>query len=55
MIFTVVWQPETESDLAEFWLNAQDRDAVTQAANQIDTQLKADRYGTANRAPGTLG
>jgi ParE toxin of type II toxin-antitoxin system, parDE len=44
MIFTVIWQPETENDLADLWLNAPDRDAVTRAANQIDAQLKADPY-----------
>jgi len=42
MKVTVVWQPATEDDLADLWLNASDRAPVTQAATLSASQLKAD-------------
>lgn len=44
MIFTVVWKPTATSELAEIWLNAADRAAVTAAAHQIDTSLRVDPF-----------
>lgn len=42
MKFTVVWLPTAESLLADLWNNAQDRQAVTDAANTIDRLLGND-------------
>ncbi len=42
MKYTVVWIPSAEQDLAELWLIATDRAAVTQAANEIDRLLRHD-------------
>ena len=40
MRYTVVWKKSAEDRLAEFWLDAPDRDAVTRAARQIDVRLR---------------
>lgn len=40
--YTVVWHRRAEDDLAEIWLTASDRDAVTAAAGQADTMLSED-------------
>jgi plasmid stabilization system protein ParE len=40
MSFTVVWKPRAERQLAEIWDSAQDRGAVTRAADQMDAELK---------------
>jgi hypothetical protein len=40
--YTVLWKPEAERRLAELWLNAVDRNAVTQAANEIDRRLQTN-------------
>lgn len=47
MKFTVIWKPSAEQELARLWDAAQDRRAVTLAANAIDNQLRlsADRAG----------
>jgi hypothetical protein len=37
MIFTVLWTPTAEQELASIWLGAGDRNAVTSAAHTIDT------------------
>jgi hypothetical protein len=42
MRYTVVWVPEVEQDLADLWMNAPDRKAVTAAADQIDDLLRTD-------------
>jgi plasmid stabilization system protein ParE len=39
MRFTVTWHPSAERELTEIWLQAMDREAVTQAANRIDQTL----------------
>ncbi len=39
MTFTVVWRPSAESKLAEIWAGAPDRQAVTDAADSIDSLL----------------
>ena len=48
MIYTVVWENSAENTLADIWNNAFDRDAVTDASNQIDRELRVDaeRKGT---------
>jgi plasmid stabilization system protein ParE len=39
MKFTVVYLPSAEDQLAELWLSAEDRDAVREAADEIDRLL----------------
>lgn len=39
MKFTVVWKPSAETKLAEIWTDATDRQAVSSAANSIDSLL----------------
>jgi hypothetical protein len=42
MIFTVVWQPSAQTTLAALWNQAQDRSALTKAADTIDAVLRVD-------------
>jgi plasmid stabilization system protein ParE len=42
MIFTVLWTPDAEQELAAVWLSAEDRNAVTSAAHGIDALLRVD-------------
>jgi plasmid stabilization system protein ParE len=42
MRFTVTWHPSAERELAEIWLAATDRQAITQAAHVIDQLLAFD-------------
>ena len=45
MIFTVIWQKSAENALAELWIqHPQERDAITKAANRIDTLLRTDPH-----------
>jgi len=52
MIFTAVWNPSSLDELADLWLNAPDRSAVTQAANRIDQLLKQDPYANSESRSG---
>lgn len=47
MNFTVIWVPDAENELMVRWMNAPDRDAVTKAAHEIDSELR--------RHPGDVG
>jgi len=40
--YTVVWPGGAEDDLAEVWLNASDRNAVSAATFAIDRELAQD-------------
>jgi hypothetical protein len=40
MNFTVTWLASAEDELATIWLEAPNRDAITQAAAKIDHRLK---------------
>jgi hypothetical protein len=40
--FTVVWHEGAHEELAEVWINARDRNAVTAAAHLIDVELSQD-------------
>ena len=40
--YTVVWVKSAQDELAELWLNAPDRNAVTTAAHAIDQELGED-------------
>jgi len=42
MRYTVLWKPAAERQLAELWLDAAVRHAVTQAAQEIDERLGTD-------------
>ena len=39
MRFTVLWHPDAADELARIWLDATNRQAVTDAANKIDRAL----------------
>lgn len=39
MKYTVVWNRSADDSLVELWMNATDRNAVTQAVREIDAQL----------------
>ena len=47
MNFTIVWSDAAIQDLARIWMTVVDRNAVTQASNQIDHMLSrnAQRVG----------
>lgn len=45
MTYTVMWRPSAERCLAEIWTNAEDRQAITEAANDIDALLRTDPMG----------
>jgi hypothetical protein len=42
MIFTVVWSPPCEQDLAALWVAGPDRNAITAAVAAIDSRLRRD-------------
>ena len=42
MNYSVVWKPSAKDELADIWLGAVDRNAVTQAAHAIDVVLRLD-------------
>lgn len=42
MNYTVLMTPDAEQELADIWLQATDRDAVTRASNTIDRLLAID-------------
>lgn len=41
--YTIVWVRSARDELAEFWLNASDRESVAVAANTIDQELVEHR------------
>ena len=44
MKYTVVWSAEAEARLAEIWLSAPDRKAVSKLAARIDALLRDDAH-----------
>lgn len=40
--YTVVWHVDAQAQLAKLWLDATDRQAVTQAADAVDVILALD-------------
>lgn len=40
--YSVVWHELAQDDLAEIWMKALDREAVSKAANALDEQLASD-------------
>ena len=43
--YTVVWHEKAQDELAQLWLDAAGRKAVSAAANQIDQTLSLDAEG----------
>jgi hypothetical protein len=54
MIFTVVWILTAEGRLARIWNTAPHRNAVAQAADQIDALLKRDPLGVGESRFGSV-
>jgi plasmid stabilization system protein ParE len=52
MSYTVVWKPAAEEELVRLWTDADDRRAVTAAANEIDRLLKSNPRGQAESRRG---
>jgi hypothetical protein len=45
MNYTVIWEPPAENNLADAWIVAQDRTAITHAAShRLDLALASDPY-----------
>jgi hypothetical protein len=44
MTFTVTYKPSAEQELADVWINAPDRQAVTSAGNRIDQLLRTNPH-----------
>ena len=42
MKYTVVWTATAEHELAQIWLDASDRQSVSDAANRLEAELKRD-------------
>ena len=42
MVYTVIWIPGAQNQLAALWIRATARHAVTQAAHRIDLLLRRD-------------
>ena len=41
MKYTVIWRPAAEGRLSDLWTAGPDRQAIAEAANRIDSALKA--------------
>jgi mRNA-degrading endonuclease RelE of RelBE toxin-antitoxin system len=50
--YTVLWSPTAERDLAALWLSAEDRQALTEAANRLDAILSCDAHGVGESRSG---
>jgi hypothetical protein len=50
--YTVVWLPDVESHLAQLWMTAPDRSAVTKAGDEIDAQLRSKPHDVGEAAEG---
>jgi len=54
MIYTVVWKPDAHAELAAIWTSAKNRQAVSEAANQIDQLLKTTPHQQGESRNGSL-
>ena len=45
MRYFVLWQRDAEAELAQLWMEAEDRSALRQAADDMDRLLSADPLG----------
>jgi hypothetical protein len=52
MNFTVIWQPAALNALADIWTTVTDRNAVTDASEQIDRMLTRDPLNVGESRPG---
>jgi plasmid stabilization system protein ParE len=52
MKWTVLWSPLAEKDLTSFWVSAEDKAEVTEAANRIDFLLRNDPLKTGESREG---
>lgn len=52
--FAVVWHEDAQNQLAEIWILAVDRKAVTQAADSIDAYLATDASAKGSASKGDL-
>ena len=44
MRYTVTWTPSAQDELADIWMSAPDRQAVTAAQHRIDRTLRVDAH-----------
>ncbi len=51
-MYTVRWKRSARDQLAELWMQAPDRNAVTDAANQIDSLLERSPEQQGESRPG---
>ena len=51
MKYTVYWLPDVEQELADLWLSAPGRGAVTRAAHAIDRFLQSDPQNAGESRP----
>jgi plasmid stabilization system protein ParE len=52
MNYTVVWKPDSKNDLADLWIAAHDRAALTKAANFIDRLLGQNPFANSEARAG---
>jgi hypothetical protein len=52
MNFTVVWKSDSQNDLADLWIAASDRAAITKAADTIDRLLCQDPFANSESRTG---
>jgi plasmid stabilization system protein ParE len=52
MRYTVTWREDAQDELARIWMGATDREAVRQAADEIDRQLLTSRRARGNDQQG---
>ena len=53
MRYTVTWKPSVKQRLADIWMTAPDRRAVTEAANAIDRSLQVGPLDQGESRSGT--
>ena len=46
--YTVTWMPDVQRELTQLWLDAENRNAVTAASNEIDRLLAVDADSVGN-------
>jgi hypothetical protein len=52
MIYTVIWIPTAQADLATLWTQATDRSEVTLAADHLDSILRINPYSQSEERAG---
>ena len=54
MNFQVVWTPDAEEQLADVWLDASDRNSLTEAAHRIELALRENPVDIGDELFGTV-